>query len=203
MMTGRKDRGGRGRLSSIDMLPDSAEPEIEWALEQLRDRKAPQTSILVKFNQRLSEKGIRPVSKSAFSRYSVRKARQFRKLDEAQKMSSELVNALGTDGSDVLTVAVAEMVKTAALSMLEEDGVKSKNVLELSRAVASAVNAQRGSEDYRRRLEARVNEKLEKAADKAEEMAREAGLSAERIARLRRDFLGVKTGGEYGSQKQG
>ena len=51
-------REGRGRLSSIDLLPDEAEPEVVWALEQLRDRKLPQTAILAEFNERLADKGI-------------------------------------------------------------------------------------------------------------------------------------------------
>ena len=34
-------REGRGRLSSIDQLPDEAEPDILWALEELRKREMP------------------------------------------------------------------------------------------------------------------------------------------------------------------
>lgn len=37
-------REGRGRLSSIDQLPEEAEPDIVWANEQLRKEKLPQTA---------------------------------------------------------------------------------------------------------------------------------------------------------------
>ncbi|RIV82966.1 DUF3486 family protein [Aurantiacibacter xanthus] len=183
---------GRGRLSSIDLLPEEAEADVVWALEKLRDRKLPQTVILAEFNERLMDKGLEPISKGAFSRYAVRKAIQFRKLDEVQRISGELVTSLGSDGPDQVTVAVAEMLKLAMFQMLEEGEVDSKNIMELGRALQSAVNAQRASDEYRKQLEARVSKQIEQAADKAEEMAREAGLSPERIEQLRRDFLGVR-----------
>lgn len=185
-------REGRGRLSSIDQLPDEAEQDVIWALEQLRERKLPQNTILMEFNERLADKGIAPISKSAWSRYAVRKAIQFRKLDEVQRMSGELVNSLGTDGPDQVTVAVAEMLKTAMFQLLEGGEVSTKGIMELSRALQSAVSAQKGSDEYRRQLEARVAEKMASAADRVEDVGREAGLSSERIAQLRREFLGVR-----------
>jgi hypothetical protein len=188
---GKGRREGRGRLSSIDTLPEDAEPDVVWALEQLRERTMPQTAIFAEFNGRLADRGIGPISKSAWSRYAVRKAIQFRRLDEVQRMSGELVSSLGSDGPDQVTVAVAEMLKSAMFRLLEGEEMDSKGVMELARALSSAVSAQRGSEEYRRRLEQRVNAQVEKAADKAEELAREAGLSADRIAQLRREFLGV------------
>ena len=194
MIDDRTRREGRGRLSSIDLLPDEAEPDIVWALDQLRERKLPQNTILMEFNERLADKGIEPISKSAWNRYAVRKAIQFRRLDDVQRISGELVDSLGTDGPDQVTVAVAEMIKAMSFELLESGKLDSKGVMELSRALSSAVSAQRGSEEYRRRLEQRVASQVEKAADRAEEMAREAGLSADRIAQLRRDFLGVREG---------
>ena len=192
MAARKEDRIGRGRLSSIDLLPEEADEDVAWALEQLRARDLPQNTILMEFNERLADKGIDAVSKSAWNRYSVRKAIQFRKLDEVQRMSSELVESLGTEGPDQVTVAVAEMLKLAMFQMLEDGEHKAKDLMELSRALQSAVGAQRGSEEYRRKLEQRVERQLEDAADRAETTAREAGLPEERIAQLRRDFLGVK-----------
>jgi hypothetical protein len=190
-MTGAADRQeGRGRLSSIDLLPEEAEPDIVWALEQLRERNMPQNAILKEFNSRLADRGIPGISKSAWGRYSVRKAIQFRKLDEVQRMSGELVSSLGTDGPDQVTVAVAEMLKLAMFQMLEGGEVNSKGIMELSRALQSAVNAQKSSAEARRKLEEDVAARIQKAADAVAKVGAKAGVSEETLAEINR-ALGV------------
>ncbi|PTR11777.1 MULTISPECIES: phage protein Gp27 family protein [unclassified Novosphingobium] len=186
---GQTRRDGRGRLSTIDLLPDEAEADVVWALEQLRANKLPQTAILAEFNERLADRGIPPVSKSAWSRFAVRKAIQFRKLDEVQRMSAELVSSLGTEGPDQVTVAVAEMLKLAMFQQLEGD-VSTKGIMELSRALQSAVNAQKASAEARRRLEEDVQARLQKAAEAVQEVGKKAGVSDETLAEINRR-LGV------------
>src|SRR3546814_15932583 len=88
-MAAGADQEGRGRLSSIDLLPEEAEPDIVWASEQLRLREKPAKMILAEFNARLADRGIASISKSAWGRYSVRKAIQFRKLDQVHHIRSE------------------------------------------------------------------------------------------------------------------
>lgn len=188
-MTERRE--GRGRLSSIDLLPEEAEPDIVWALECLRERTMPAKAVLEEFNARLADRGIGAVSKSAFSRWSIRKAIQFRRLDEVRAITSDVVTGLGTDGADQVTVAVAEMLKVAIYESLEGK-LDTKAIMELSRALSSAVSAQKMSNDHRRKLEEQVAAKVEQAADRAGDAAREAGLSADRVAQLRRDVLGVR-----------
>ena len=46
MAARKEDRIGRGRLSSIDLLPEEADEDVAWALEQLRARDLPQNTIL-------------------------------------------------------------------------------------------------------------------------------------------------------------
>ena len=186
----KREARGRGHLSSIDMLPEEAEEDIVWALEQLRENKLPQTTILEEFNLRLADKGIDPISKSAFGRYSIR---QFRQLDAVRRMSAELVETLGPEGPDEVTVMVAEMIKTAAYQALEGGELSTKEIMELSRSLQSAVGAQSKSDEYRKQLERRVSEQVEAAAERAEQVVREAGLSADAIAQMRREFLGVKS----------
>lgn len=185
-------REGRGRLSTIDQLPDEADEDIVWALEQLRGRSMPQTVIVTEFNKRLADRGIAGVSKSSFSRWAVRKAIQFRKMDEVRHITAEIVTDLGTDGADQVTVAVAEMLKVAIYELLEKGTADSKGVMEMARALTSVVSAQKTSTEHRRRLEERVAAQMEHAADKAEKVATEAGLTAERAAQIRREVLGLR-----------
>jgi hypothetical protein len=185
-------REGRGRLSSLDMLPPEADADLAWALEELRGKSLPQNVIITEFNKRLADRGIPSVSKSAFSRWAVRKSIQFRKLDEVRHITSEIVADLGTDGADQVTVAVAEMIKVAIYENLEKGQVDSKSVMEMARALTSVVSAQKGSNDLRRKLEERASAQIEQAAEKAEKVATEAGLSADQAARIRRDVLGLR-----------
>mgnify|MGYP001423305484 FL=1 len=177
-------RDGRGRLSSIDLLPDEAEEDIIWANEQLRERRAHSVVILVELNDRLREKGIGPISKSAWGRYAVRKAIQFRKLDEARRMSAELVSQLGPEGADEVTVAVAEMLKLAILELLEGGKLSTKGVMELSRALQSSIGAQKVSAEHRRKLEEEIDRRLKKAADAVAEAGAKSGVSEDALKKI-------------------
>ena len=188
---GADRREGRGRLSSIDLLPDEATPDVIWALEQLRERKLPQNAILAEFNLRLADKGLEPVSKSAWSRYAVRKAIQFRKHDEARKMSAELVAQLGAEGADEITVMVAELIKVAMFELLEGGQLGSKDVMQMARGLASVVTAQKVSGEYRKKLQDDVQAKLKEAADAAARAGKKAGVSPETLAEINR-ALGVQ-----------
>ena len=76
-------RAGRGMLSSIDRLPDSCRDDVAWMNGALRERRITQTEVLAQLNARLAAKGVKPISKGAFSRHSVRLAVQARKIEEA------------------------------------------------------------------------------------------------------------------------
>lgn len=180
----KERREGRGRLSSIDLLPEEAEPDIVWALEQLRLREMPSKMILAEFNGRLADRGIAPISKSAWGRYSIRKAVQFRRLDETRRIASDLAPSLGTDGADHVTMMIAEMVKVAAFQLLEGGDVGSKGLMELSRAVATSVAAQKTSAEHRRQLEAEVKARLQEAADAVADMGAKAGVGPDTLKKI-------------------
>jgi len=182
-------RQGRGRLSSIDLLPECADADIAWVSGELRANKRLQKDILREFNARIADHGLAPVSVGAFSRYSVRKAEQFRKLDEVRRISSNLVENLGVQGPDDVTMLVAQMIKGMAYNILEAGAVDTKGVMELARGVRAAVQAQRLSADHRERMQKTIDKKSEEVIEK---VAKEAGLSGDRINQLRRDFLGVR-----------
>jgi Protein of unknown function (DUF3486) len=192
---GADRREGRGRLSTLDQLPDDAETDIVWALEALRARSIPQNLILNQFNARLATRGLGPVSRSAFNRWSVRKSIQFRRLDELRTVTNDLVACLGTGDADDVTVAIAEILKASIYEKVEGGELGSKEILELSRSLNSIVAAQKTSSVHRRELEARVNAQIAKAAETIDNVApqlREAGMSAERISQMRKEFMGLR-----------
>lgn len=187
----RKNRmEGRGHLSSIDMLPDEAEAAIVWANDQLRERKLPTAVIHAEFNEKLADVGLGPISKSAFGRYAVRKAVQFRRLDEIQRMGGELARTMDAKAPDEVTVAVAELLKVVVFEILEEGDVSTKGIMELSRALQSAVSAQKTSAEYRERLEKEVQARLAEAAKQAGEIGKKKGVSPEALAEINRALMG-------------
>lgn len=189
----RDRREGRGRLSTLDMLPPTAEPDMVWALEALNERSMPQKAILAELNARLADRGIAGVSSSAFNRWSIRKALQFRRLNEIREIAAELNRSLGTSDTDEVTIAIGELTKGVIYERLENaDELGTKNIRELSASLKDVVNAQRASADHRRKLEERVNAQVETIADRTEEVLREKGLGAETVAQIRRDVLGLR-----------
>lgn len=188
-------RQGRGRLSSIDLLPEAADEDVAWLVEQLRKGKLEQVVILEEFNARLIAKDLQPISKSAFSRFAVRKAVTFRKLDEGQRIASELAAALGTSGADQMTVAIAEMLKLAIFEQLERGKLEPKAMMELGRAISSAVGAQKASAEHRRKLEEEAQAKIVKAIDEAEDaLTGDPTLAADPgavLKKIREDVYGI------------
>lgn len=120
----------------------------------------------------------------------MRKAIQFRKLDEVQRISGELVASLGTEGPDQVTIMVAEMIKLASFQALEKGDVATKGIKELSQALQAAVNAQRASGEHRRKTQEEVDQRLKKAADQVAELGKKGGVSDETLAEINR-VLGV------------
>ena len=144
-------RSGRGRLSSIELLPADAEPIVAWAMQELRLRKHTQVDILNEFNVKLRKLAVEigepvaPISLSAFNRYAIRLASTARRLEETRAIASALTERLEPGDTDDLTVMVAEAIKTLVFEILEssEDGsVDTKGAMELARALQAAASAQ-------------------------------------------------------------
>jgi hypothetical protein len=76
-------RSGRGRLSSIDLLPQACDADVAQANADLHERRLPQTEILQRLNAALAAKGIKSISKGAFHRYSTRIAIDARRIKDA------------------------------------------------------------------------------------------------------------------------
>lgn len=187
-----KRRSGRGRLSSIDLLPEEAEADVAWAMQELRERKRTQVEIHAEFNERLAEHGIEPVSLSAFNRHALRVAALARRLEATKEITATLSERLGAAETDETTIVLAEMIKSVIFEVLGEAGeagLSPKAAMEAARALQAVVAAQKTSAKRRAEVE---REARKEAVQRIEKVASEAGLSAERIAQLRRDFLGVR-----------
>lgn len=184
-------RQGRGRLSSLELLPEEAQPDLLWLNQELRQGNRLQTELLDVFNGRLAALGIEPISKSAFSRYSVRKATQFRELDETRRISIELAEMLGTDSADKMTIAVAELLKLTSFKLLENGGLDPMDVMSIARAIKDTTTAQRQSAEYRRTLQRELAEEVEKAAADVAEIGKVSGITEETMRKITNRLKGI------------
>jgi len=209
---------GRGRLSSIELLGEDYDDIVTWASAELQDRHQLQTDILGEFNKRLIARSEEigddltrikppgagrgqdwPISKSAFGRHAVEVAEVGRRYAEVREISAVLVDRLQPGDSDDLTIALAQLIKTAAMETIKAGGRAGTGLKDLQaagNALRAAEAALRTSTDRRQKLEeAKAKAAREAAAavlERAEETAREAGLNADVIAQLRRDVIGVR-----------
>jgi len=193
------ERRGRGRLSSIDLLPPECDAVVVWAAEQLAAMERTQTDIYAEFRERLiavqGETGAAfdVPSFSSFNRYSVRLATMARRLDQTREIAASLSDRMDAGSSDDLTVIAAEAIKTLIFELLQakgEAGISTKGAEELANALRAAAAAQKVSTSRRREIEQELSDRVDEVV---EEVGREAGLSAERVAQIRRDVLGVRT----------
>lgn len=191
---------GRGRLSAMEQLPDACSPAIAWASEELRNRDRTQTDIYEEFYQKLDairvenrgELEFTIPSFSAFNRHSLRLAALARRMDETREIAGTLADSFDAGASDDLTVIAAEAIKTLIFEILTdagESGVDPKGAMQLANALRAASQAQGVSTARRKTVEAAFETKV---AEVVEKTGAQVGLSAEQVAQIRRDVLGVR-----------
>jgi hypothetical protein len=189
-------RARRHRPSTIDLLPPEAEADVAWAIGEIETGGRLQVDIWQEFNARLADRGIGPISHSAFSRYALRKRMAFTRLREVREISNAITAALGPADDDALTTAIAQLIKTRVYELLEGGGkVDTKGAMELARAVQAIGSAQKMSAEHKARLEAGIATKVKNAVDAAEAELKQAGAAAGDgaavLKKIREDIYGI------------
>ena len=194
-------RPGRGRLSSIDLLPREVDDIVAWAADELGNRDRTQFDIYQEFVQKLEERmaefngelEIEIPGLRSFNRHAVRLSRMSRMLDETREIASVMAAKFDPQKSDDMTVTTAETIKALVLYMIhaakgEITLSASKNVMELASAFRSAQQAQGVSSDRRRKAEAEFKAKVQEAVTT---VAKAKGLSAETVEAIQAQVLGI------------
>ena len=190
---------GRGRLSSLDLMPSECDGIITWAAGELSNRERTQTEIYAEFvgkcealmAEHRGELEFKIPAFSSFNRYAIRMARQTRRLDQTRAIVATLSEKFNAAESDNLTIMAAETIKALVFNMLaeaDEDSANPLGVMQLSAAFKQAVQAQSISSDRRRKVEADFAAKVETAVTT---VARTKGLTAETAEAIKAQILGV------------
>lgn len=191
---GRDRRETRGRLSSMDMVPEEAQDDIVWAVGQLNLRDKTAEEIRFELNDRLHAKGVDPISKSAFNRKSVKLAAMSTRLNEARHIFTGLAPQFTAERVDEHTLVLGEFIKLLIFELVQNDGtaIGSKGAMELARAHLAVIQGQKISSERRIKLEADFKAG---AAEAIEKVSKARGVSAEVTAELRRELFGVPKNG--------
>ena len=187
-------REGRGRLSDIDLLPEEAQDDIVWACGELSQRKRTQADILEELNNKLLIKGLGPISRSAFNRFSVKRAMAARRIVEARGIFAGIADQFTPEAVDQGNVVLGEFIKTVVFELAQRDVSEHSEdgAMKLARAYLASVQAQKISSDRRAKIETEFVRKADAALDR---LSKEAGLPADRVAQIRRDVLGLRGDG--------
>lgn len=194
---------GRGRLSSLDLLPPEADGLVAAAAQALAGRDQTQTEIYAEFvagceklmREHRGELEFRIPAFSSFNRFSLRLARLTRRLDQTRSIVSALSEKFDPREADDLTVLTAETIKALVLQLVgevEHDQIGAKDLMQIAAAFRSAVQAQGLSTERRAKAEKLFADKAQAAVD---QVAKAKGLSAETVDEIKAQILGVKAGG--------
>ena len=139
----------------------------------------------------LHESPLQPLSKSAVNRYAVRMEQVGAKLRQSREVASMWIGKLGNEPQGEVGKLLNEMVRNLAfdtvVKMSEEDElVEPRMIKDLSIAIEKLEKAT--SENLKRDQEVR-RQAMADAADKVADVAKQEGVSAETIQRIRRDVL--------------
>jgi len=189
-----EDRRGRGRLDSLELLPEEAQDDVIWAVGQLNERRRTTADILFELNDRLEVKGIGPISKSAFYRRSARLAKRVMQLEERRYVYAGIAEKLTPEEIGRNDVVLGEFLKLLIDNLMDKDEIDTKGAMELARAYKDTVVAQRHSAEHRRKGEEEAKAKLLKAVDAAAAAAdgtsqKQDGMAV--IKKIREEIYGI------------
>ncbi|RWC58908.1 phage protein Gp27 family protein [Mesorhizobium sp.] len=179
-------------LSSLDQLPEDCQDDVIWALGQLNERLRTQADILFELNDRLAVKGQGPISRSTFSRRSVRLKRRADRLAERDHIYAGIKDKITPDKMGDQDIVLGELLK-ALIDEMIDDAKTAEDVKELASAFRQTVSAQHVSASLKVKAEAAAEKKLEKAVSTASGELEKAGHkvdAAEVLELIRRAYRG-------------
>ena len=185
-------RARRGRLSSIDLLPEEAEPDIAWAFEEIKARRMPQLQILAELNKRLADRGLGKLSKSAFNRKALWLIGHGEAILRAREIAGVLAEKLDEVPEGDVGLLLNELVKSIVFDILSNaqltDSVSMNMALNAAVALDKLESARRQSVSTRDKIAKTFAEKAAAAVEKA---GAAKGLTPDTVEALKAKILGI------------
>lgn len=187
--------------AKLDLIPSELR---QWLKEELEQRGFGDiVDVTEALNFRLEEKGLElTVGKTAVGKFS----KALKDQREAFSLAETLLSDMDIESEGELHKVLMQMIATSAVHMIQsvregEKHLEPKDLMSLGRMLkdlmASSGMREKLLDDERKRVAAAARAEAEaEAAERFDEVvsgvAEAAGLSTDRIAQMRREFLGVK-----------
>lgn len=186
----------RGRRSKVDLLPEEIRKELD---AQLRDGRLTQKDILDYINDLIDQSQLPPddkdelkLTRSGLNRYASHVETVGKDLRELREVSNALVAQLGDKPTGDLSRIILEIGRTqlfkAMMSNASEDkmdiGMIKDAMLAAQRLEAAAMHSHKRETEIRKAF-------AQEVAVATEKVAKSAGLTADGVALLKREILGI------------
>lgn len=183
----------RGRASKVDLLP----PEIKSTLTMmLRDKQFSQSRILEEINDIVRDAGLDDkyrLSRSGLNRYSKKMETMSARIREGREMAEIWTRQFGEAPKSDIGKMLLEFIKQMAFETtmnIGEDG-KGADPAILNQLALVAQRVEQAEMLSYKREQAIRKEVAQQAADTAEQVVIEAGLSADTVKNIKQQILGI------------
>lgn len=188
-----EQRPTRGRLSKVDLLPDSIREQLH---QMLREKRHTQEEIREAINALIDEHDLpeeMQLSRTGLNRYAIRMEKVGAKIRASREMAEVWAAKLGSAPTSDVGKLLMEFVKTLAfetsMSMAEDDKPVAPKALGQLALVAQRLEA--AAMTSHKREKAIRDAFAQEMAEKTEELVRTGGLSGGAADTIKRDILGI------------
>ncbi|EPE0286182.1 TPA: DUF3486 family protein [Escherichia coli] len=188
-----EQRPTRGRLSKVDLLPDSIREQLH---QMLREKRHTQEEIREAINALIDEHNLpeeMQLSRTGLNRYAIRMEKVGAKIRASREMAEVWVAKLGSAPTSDVGKLLMEFVKTLAfetsMSMAEDDKPVAPKALGQLALVAQRLEA--AAMTSHKREKAIRDAFAQEMAEKTEELVRTGGLSGGAADTIKREILGI------------
>lgn len=188
-----EQRPTRGRLSKVDLLPDSIREQLH---QMLREKRHTQEEIREAINALIDEHNLpeeMQLSRTGLNRYAIRMEKVGAKIRASREMAEVWAAKLGSAPTSDVGKLLMEFVKTLAfetsMSMAEDDKPVAPKALGQLALVAQRLEA--AAMTSHKREKAIRDAFAQEMAEKTEELIRTGGLSGGAADTIKREILGI------------
>lgn len=188
-----EQRPTRGRLSKVDLLPDSIREQLH---QMLREKRHTQEEIREAINALIDEHNLpeeMQLSRTGLNRYAIRMEKVGARIRASREMAEVWAAKLGSAPTSDVGKLLMEFVKTLAfetsMSMAEEDKPVAPKALGQLALVAQRLEA--AAMTSHKREKAIRDAFAQEMAEKTEELVRTGGLSGGAADTIKREILGI------------